>query len=188
MGDLDFRVAELERRVASIITHGIVSEVDPVKALVKVNLGDRESGWLPWFTARANGSESRWDAPEVGECVSVFAPFGDMALARVLGAVYSQNNPAPAVDQDLIKRLHDDGASQSYDRATHTHIIHLPSAGTFKIMVGTTVLTLSDGVCVIEADTVELGGAGGAGIARIGDQVDPNTHKITGGSSVVKAT
>lgn len=40
----------------------------------------------------------------------------------------------------------------------------------------------------IESDNVRLGGAGGAAVARVGDDVDPGTHKIISGSSKVTAT
>lgn len=39
----------------------------------------------------------------------------------------------------------------------------------------------------ITAETVNLGGANGAAVARVGDSIDVVTGKITGGSSVVKA-
>lgn len=39
----------------------------------------------------------------------------------------------------------------------------------------------------IESDNVELGGSGGAAVARVGDSVDPATHVITSGSAKVTA-
>lgn len=42
-------------------------------------------------------------------------------------------------------------------------------------------------VVTVEAAQVNLGGEGGAKVARIGDDVDPVTHKIISGSEKVKA-
>lgn len=40
---------------------------------------------------------------------------------------------------------------------------------------------------VVESDDVQLGGLGGAKVARIGDDVDPGTHKIISGSDKVRS-
>lgn len=42
-------------------------------------------------------------------------------------------------------------------------------------------------IVTVEAAEVNLGGEGGAKVARIGDDVDPVTHKIISGSDKVKA-
>lgn len=41
---------------------------------------------------------------------------------------------------------------------------------------------------IVDSEDVQLGGEGGAQVARIGDDVDPGTHKIISGSDKVRAS
>lgn len=209
MNSLNYRVAELERKLLNVVRHGIIIEVDHDTFRVRVQLGEQPTGWLLWFTARASGQEASWDAPEIGECVTVVSPNGDTDLGRVMPAVYSQANPPPSNDGEVIMRRHKDGAHDSYDRATQIRTIRLPEDGTLMIAVqGSSFVITKDRILAnantfeVDADTVlikgntltletsdlNLGGAGGKKLARLGDAIDTNTKKIIGGSDVTSST
>ena len=59
---------------------------------------------------------------------------------------------------------------------------------------GVTITIKGDSVVIdapqatINCPSIDLGGAGGQPVARVGDQVDPGTHKIISGSGTVRAT
>jgi hypothetical protein len=88
-------------------------------------------------------------------------------------------------------------------------LIDLPENASLKVRVGETVFNIHDGhvqivvddltfdgktfrvtadTITLEADTVNLGGVGGAKVARIGDAINTTTKKISGGSDVVKSS
>lgn len=52
-------------------------------------------------------------------------------------------------------------------------------------ITGVTKVTVTAPEVSIDADTIKLGGEGGAAIARVGDDVDPGTNKIISGSEKV---
>ena len=54
-------------------------------------------------------------------------------------------------------------------------------------VIGTSAVRVEAPEVVVEADDVHLGGVGGSAVARVGDDVDPNTNKIISGSAKVKA-
>lgn len=59
--------------------------------------------------------------------------------------------------------------------------------GISKVEVETPEASITADSVLIDSDNVQLGGAGGAALARVGDDVDPVTHKIVSGSSKVSA-
>lgn len=115
---MSFAITELDRRVASLIRFGTVSEADYDQARVRVSMGEAESHWLPWLTMRAGGDRTWW-APEVGEQVLVLAPSGELAQGVVLGSLYQSAHPAPASSPDVDRREYKDGAVLEYNRKTH---------------------------------------------------------------------
>jgi phage baseplate assembly protein V len=137
--DLEYRVTELERRLANMLRIGIVDELDPTGAQaaellgyavsggrVKVKIGEEIiTGWLPWFTRRAGGDKDWW-APEAGEQVMVLSPTGDLCQGVVLPAINYAQAPAPA-DVATIRRVEfADGGFLEYDRETGNLTINIP--------------------------------------------------------------
>ncbi|MEL8055040.1 MAG: phage baseplate assembly protein V [Pseudomonadota bacterium] len=197
--------AELLRRIENLIRYGRIVEVDYDTARVKVSFDDTHvSGWLSWMTTRACEGEVRWDAPELGEVVLVFAPSGTLESGVVLPARYSADNAPGENDPDMIVRKHSDGGEDRYARSESARTITLPSDGRFRIILGSTELLLDGSSATITADTirfngtsrvettasdivlngkVHLGGEGGKPVARKDDPVAGG--KITAGSSEV---
>jgi len=203
---MSYAVAELNRRVANLVCFGTIVELDLAQARAKVQLStDRITAALPWLTFRA-ASDMTWWAPEVGEQVLVLSPSGELGSGVILPALYSTAMP-PWSDNPDISGMHwADGARDEYDRAAHKRTLVLPDDGEIEITIGDTVIlangsqvTLTIGQSTVKATDAQieldgpkilLGPAGGTfkDVARKGDQVDPNTHKITGGSTVVQAS
>jgi phage baseplate assembly protein V len=138
MMDLEYRVTELERRVANLLRIGIVEELDPTGAQaaallgyelsggrVIVKIGDIITGWLPWLTRRA-GNDKDWWAPEVGEQVMVLSPMGDLVQGVVLPAINYEGAHAPADAATVKKVVFGDGGVFEYDRETGKLTINIP--------------------------------------------------------------
>ena len=107
--DLEFRVAELERKLANIVRPGRIYEVSAERTRVRVAYDADAAGnavvttWLPWLTARA-GVVLTWSAPSLGEQVLLLAPVGDLAQAYVLPAIYQvpQDPPTDVQEHALL--------------------------------------------------------------------------------------
>lgn len=128
---MSFTQAELERRLANIISWGTVEEADYPNARVKVRCGGVLTDWLPWMTQRAGGDRSWW-APEVGEQVVLLAPSGELAQAVVLLGVFQAAHAAPADSPDVDRRVYSDGAVIEYDRSAHVLKAEIPGNAQVK--------------------------------------------------------
>jgi len=143
--DMDFRVTELERRLANCLRVGVVHSADYDQARVRVQSGDLTTAWLPWFTQRAGGDRS-WHAPEIGEQVMLLAPSGDLEQAIVLPSIYRSIHPAPAASADVSRTVYGDGLVIEHDRAAKvTRLSALESEGTIVIEAMNLVLRTGEG-------------------------------------------
>lgn len=127
---VEFRLAELERRLNNLLRYGTIAEADYSRARVRVQSGELLSGWLPWLTHRASNDTS-WHAPEVGEQVVLVSPCGDPAQAVVLPAIYQNAHPAGQARCDIAAVTFADGMRITYDRAGHHLQIDCPGDITF---------------------------------------------------------
>lgn len=102
------RIAELERRVAGIVRHGTVAQVDPAAARVRLRLGTADDGgdflspWVPY--AQIAGALKAHVPPTPGQQFSLIAPAGDWRQAFAVPLTWTTNNPAPsgAGDENVI--------------------------------------------------------------------------------------
>lgn len=138
---MSFTLADLERRLASLIRIGKVVQLDTAAARVRVESGGITTTWLPWLTTRA-GADATWWAPEPGEQVLLLAPSGELAQAVVLPAIYQAAHPAPTDSQDKHRTQYSDGAALEYDRAAHQYRLDVPAGGSITLAIGDTTLTL----------------------------------------------
>ena len=160
MMELEYRVAELERRLRSMIATGTIEELDETEARVRVTTGGRTTTWLPWLTQRA-GSDREWWAPESGEQVLLLCPDGDLALGIVLPAIYRDAFPPPASEKGVHRTVYEDGAVTEYNRVSHTLKADIP---------GAVDLTCSGDATIKAEGTVTLTGVGGVQIDGAGGQ------------------
>ncbi len=105
---------DIARAIRNLIRTGIVTDVDPVEGLCRVQTGGMQTTWLNWLTCRAGRSRSWW-APSVGEQVLLLAIGGELDTAFVLPGIFSDDNPAPSASPDAFHISFPDGAVIEYE-------------------------------------------------------------------------
>ena len=136
MPSIDYRVAELERKLGNIIRIATVEELNGDR--VKVKDGNLVTGFLPWVTRRA-GKDRDWWAPEPGEQVVLLCPSGNPGLGVVLPALYQDSYPAPADVPTVRRWIFSDGAAIEYDREAHLLKAIIP--GTIEAQAENVIIT-----------------------------------------------
>lgn len=162
---------------------GLVVAQDLALARVRVqfpDLDNMKSYWLP-VLARKSQNDKYYAMPDIGEQVACLMDenFED---GVVLGAIYSDVDAVPVQSADKARVTFKDAAYIEYDRAAHTLTVSLPAGSTINI-TGVNITINASG-------SLNLGGAGGAAVARVGDQVqDPQggVGTIISGSAKVFA-
>lgn len=110
-------IQELARAIRNLIRSGVVTEVDTVQELCRVQSGGIQTTWLNWLTTRAGRSRTWW-APSVGEQVLLLAIGGELDTAFVLPGIFSDDNPAPSASADAWHVAFPDGAVIEYEPET----------------------------------------------------------------------
>lgn len=110
-------IQELARAIRNLIRSGVVTEVDTVEGLCRVQSGGIQTTWLNWLTTRAGRSRTWW-APSVGEQVLLLAIGGELDTAFVLPGIFSDDNPAPSASADAWHVTFPDGAVIEYEPET----------------------------------------------------------------------
>lgn len=110
-------IQELSRTIRNLIRSGVVTEVDTVQGLCRVQSGGIQTTWLNWLTTRAGRSRTWW-APSVGEQVLLLAIGGELDTAFVLPGIFSNDNPAPSASADAWHVAFPDGAVIEYEPET----------------------------------------------------------------------
>lgn len=105
---------EIARAIRNLIRTGIVTDVDPVEGLCRVQTGGMQTTWLNWLTCRAGRSRVWW-APSVGEQVLLLAIGGELDTAFVLPGIFSDDYPVPSASPDAIHVAFPDGAVIEYE-------------------------------------------------------------------------
>ena len=121
-----------EQQVGEAIQYGVIASVDHANATCTVTLGDLTTGELPWVAQRAGGMRY-WSPPSLDEQCVVLAPEGDLENGLVILGLYSDANPPPSNDPDVVEMDFPDGASISYNHAGHALAVTLPEGGTATI-------------------------------------------------------
>lgn len=122
--NLEYRVAELERKLNNIIRVGTIEALNDAKALVTVKTGNNTTGWLPWVTRRA-GLDKEWWTPEPKEQVLIFSPTGDLAQGIVQPALYSDHFPQNGSDRNIHRIDYRDGGYIEHNRVTGRYKIFM---------------------------------------------------------------
>ncbi|HCB1566281.1 TPA: phage baseplate assembly protein V [Citrobacter freundii] len=110
-------IQELARAIRNLIRSGVVTEVDTVQGLCRVQSGGIQTTWLNWLTTRAGRSRTWW-APSVGEQVLLLAIGGELDTAFVLPGIFSDDNSAPSASADAWHVVFPDGAVMEYEPET----------------------------------------------------------------------
>lgn len=105
---------EIARAIRNLIRTGVVTDVEPVEGLCRVQTGGMQTTWLNWLTCRAGRSRVWW-APSVGEQVLILAIGGELDTAFVLPGIFSDDHPAPSASPDALHVSFPDGAVIEYE-------------------------------------------------------------------------
>lgn len=124
--------ADTQRLLGDMLRLGTVTSVDLGEGTCRVQIGDLETGDLPWLTGAA-GDTHIWIPPSEGEQVLVVAPEGDTLGGLVLRGLPSNANPAPGNSRTVVVAFAD-GAKLSYDPEAQKLDVVLPDGGKAKLV------------------------------------------------------
>jgi phage baseplate assembly protein V len=147
-------IGELQRQISQLIRIGTVVEVVAGTDTATVEIGGVVSPPLQWGVLRA-GPDADWWAPEPGEQVLIFAPYGDVAQAIILFSLYQDLYAAPSTNTNVRRRTYKDGAVEQYDRSAHAYLLQIPSGGSFTVQVGGSSMVLTDGKLTLNVSQLE---------------------------------
>lgn len=173
--------SELHRLLGNLIRLGTVAELDLAVARCRVDTGELQSDFVPWFVPRA-GDTIEWSAPVVGEQGVLLCPGGDTHGAVFLRGVYSDAFAAPASEATKHLVRFADGALIEYDHAAHALTATLPGGGTATITAdgGVTV----NGPFVVNGESTFNGNTQTNGDAGVSQTLTAQTDVIGGGVSL----
>jgi phage baseplate assembly protein V len=104
MHDLEARVAQLERRLANLMTPGRVTHVDAVNKMIRMDLGDADEPMLsPWVRyGQIAGKLKVHTLPTVGQQMTLFSASGDVEQGVALPLGWSNDHVAPGDGEDPV--------------------------------------------------------------------------------------
>lgn len=177
-------VADLDRRLANIISFGAVEDLDEANAQVRVRAGEILTDWLPWVTLRA-GEDRTWWAPEPGEQVVILAPSGELAQAVVLPAIYQDAHPAPANVRTVHRLEYADGTFIEYDREAHHYKLSVAEGGNVTVICKQATVQAAESVTVDTPSATFTGDVEIQGNATVQGDADLKQHLSVGNGAEV---
>lgn len=143
--------------LSNSIRIGTVTELHAGNALCRVSSGEIITDWIPWLSSRAGPGVRTWAAPEVGEQVLFVCPAGDLGQAVIVGSIYSDDHPAPADREEVLRSEFADGTTIEYDRGGSVLTINV---GTGRVIVNCQRAAVHAAASVfIDAPTVHATGS-----------------------------
>ncbi len=98
------RLVEHERRIGASGTSGKVTDVDPEKGLVRIEIGKDSDGTPvkgPWGAySQVAGALKVHSPPSVGQTMMMVVPSGDIEQAVMVPLHWSNDSPSPSSDGD----------------------------------------------------------------------------------------
>ena len=178
-----YTVAALQNQVANLVRRGSIHSVqaDPPRCRVTFGTdpvtGDEHfTDWLLWG-APSDSERNTWNMPAVGAPAIVFSEGGNLknGLVYPLGITDNQTPAGTSATAHVTK--YSDGATFSYDTATHAAFITLPDGGaaTVKGPAGITLdgtVTITEGLIVKKTASVEGNLSSGGNVSAAGDISD----------------
>lgn len=103
--DMHNRIGAMERRLAGMMRHGPVAEVNTAEGWLRLDLGEGDEGKLlspkiPY--AQMAGALKLHTPPSVGQTMTMFAPTGDPRQAVALPLSWSDENVSPGSGADPV--------------------------------------------------------------------------------------
>lgn len=191
LADILRRVAEVERRLDGTIKQGRVVEVDAAAGTVRLRLNEEsaDEAFLspPIPYAQFAGALKVHTPPSVGQQMTIVSGAGDFRQGLAVPMTWSEQNEAPSAkgDENVVTyggwRLTLDG--EKLEATKDDTVLRLTGGDAY----------VKSPKVVVDSPDVNLGGEGGARVARIGDRVSVSAGSSAGlwpiveGSSAVKA-
>ncbi|QEW06356.1 phage baseplate assembly protein V [Nitrincola iocasae] len=116
-------IADLNRRLESLIRLGSIAEVDHAGRKLRVKTGGLLTGWLPW-PAEVGRNYRRWRPLRTGTQVVLACPSGDPAQAVIIQILYTTALNAPSADPDIDLIQFDNGSYIEHNAVNNTLNIH----------------------------------------------------------------
>jgi phage baseplate assembly protein V len=164
-----------EHTAGEMLQLGTVASVDHAAGTCTVELGNLVTGDLPWVTGRAGGMKI-WSPPTEGEQCAVLCPEGDLANGLVLLGIWSDANPPPSNDPDVVHVSFPDGAVLAYNHKSHALAAKLPGDGSFTVDAKT--VTINADVKIV--GKVDITGKTMVSEDVVGGGISLKNHKHTG--------
>jgi len=166
--------ADIQRLIGDLAREGTVVSVDLDAGTVRVEFADDlTTGDIPWLCGRA-GKTRVWSPPTPGEQVTVLCPEGDTARGIVIGSLSSDAHPHPANDGSTLIEF-EDGATLSYDPASHALMAYLPADATVLVVARGGLHFTGD--LVVDGDIRSTGTiTGDADVVGAGKSLKTHTH------------
>lgn len=98
------RIAETERRLAGMVRHGTVEEIDTGNHRVRLKFGEGTDGgvflspWVPY--TQFAGALKIYSPPSIGQQFTMLSPAGDWRQAIALPMTWSDQNASPSNSGD----------------------------------------------------------------------------------------
>lgn len=110
-------IADITRRLESLIKIGVIHNVDYQQAKARVQSGKIISDWLPFLTLRT-GTTVTWSPPTIGEQCLLLSPSGELNTGVIITGLYLKGqSPSNSQDEHVIK--FSDNAVIKYNQKTH---------------------------------------------------------------------
>jgi phage baseplate assembly protein V len=152
---LERRIEQLDRRLNNVVREARVTEVDPARALAKVEAHGLASAWCPWLE-RA-GAIRTWSPPTVGERVLLLSPSGEPGLGLILPGGYSDAFGAPHDQAGEFKQTIGDASVLMRDgelKLTVDNVSLRVTRDGAVVKRGDTELALTDGRVDVVAEAI----------------------------------
>ena len=173
MAELEARVVDAELRLANTVRHGVVTDVDPQKQLVRLKIGkdadgtDQKGPWVPY--GQHAGALKFHSPPVVGQNMTSLCASGDPEQAVAIPFTWNTANPAPGTTAD--------------------HVMTYLSQINITMADGKVVATIPDTTIMVDADhAIQISSAGIKTTGKLTNKLDgsgaekviDSSHKHTG--------
>ncbi|HHA2674753.1 TPA: phage baseplate assembly protein V [Stenotrophomonas maltophilia] len=161
--------AETQRMLAGVAMIGVVMELDEGAQRARVDADGMLTDWLPWIVRAGPGVRTA-SQYEPGEQVLIVCPHGDPDQGVIVGGIYRDAYPAPAVVKTTHRTEFADGSSVEYDRASTTLTVNV-GAGKVVVNCATAVVAATESVTIDSPMTKATGDMEVAGAIKAGKDI-----------------